>query len=123
MTDRPEPEERRFDWVNTRVDGHPVRFWILVALVITTGVIGFGAWWTAGSGPSEPTAGGMGDMTVTGEVPVPPPVTGYYVGEEILFIHTEASDSQVADMLTSMMGSPVLVVPQLAHVPHVRLTS
>lgn len=121
MTDRPEPEERHFDWVNTRVDGHPVRFWILVALIITTVVIGFGAWWTTRSGPSEPAAGGMGDMTATGEVPVPPPVTGYYQGEEILFIHTEASDPQVADMLTTMMGSPVLVVPQLAQVPDTAL--
>ncbi len=121
MTDRPEPEERRFDWANTRVDGHTVRFWILVALVITTVVIGFGAWWTARSGPSQAAAGGMGEMTVTGEVPVPPPVTGYYQGEEILFIHTEASDPEVADMLTTMMGSPVLVVPQLAQVPDTAL--
>lgn len=85
MTDRPQPEERRFDWANTQLDGHPVRFWILVALVITIGVIGFGAWWTTRSGSSQAAAGGMGDMTATGEVPVPPPVTGYYQGEEILF--------------------------------------
>ena len=121
MTDRPQPEERRLDWVNTRLDGHPVRFWILVALVITTGVIGLGAWWTTRSGPSEPAAGGMGDMTATGEAPVPPPVTGYYQGEEILFIHTEASDPEVADMLATMMESPVLVVPQLAQVPDAAL--
>ncbi len=38
-------------------------------------------------------------------------------GLEIRFIHTEASDGQVAAMLTQMMGSPVLVVPSLAQVP------
>lgn len=121
MTDRFQPDGGRFDWVNTRVDGHPVRFWIVVALVITTVVIGFGAWWTTISGPSQSTAGRMGDMTATGEVPVPPPVTGYYQGEEILFLHTEASDPEAADMLTTMMGSPVLVVPQLASVPDTAL--
>lgn len=121
MTDRPEPEERRFDWVNSRVDGHSIRFWILVAVVITSVVLGFGAWWTARSGPTQPAAGAMGDMTATGEDPVPPPATGYYQGEVILFIHTEASDSGVADMLTTMMGSPVLVVPQLSQVPDAAL--
>jgi hypothetical protein len=35
----------------------------------------------------------------------------------VLFIHTEASDRQVAEMLTSMMGPKVLLVPGLAKVP------
>lgn len=48
---------------------------------------------------------------------VPPPVTGFSRGQEILFIHTEASDKQVADLLTMMMGSPVLFVPALGMVP------
>jgi hypothetical protein len=46
-----------------------------------------------------------------------PPVKGFAEGEEILFLHTEASDPQVAQMLTDMMRSPVLVVPALAEVP------
>ncbi|MEX1277786.1 MAG: hypothetical protein WEI16_01890, partial [Chloroflexota bacterium] len=58
--------------------------------------------------------GGMGDM---GEAPTVPPVHGFYGGGEVLFLHTEASDRQVADMLSGMMGSPVLVVPSLADVP------
>ena len=117
----PEPKPGRFAWANTRLDGHPLRFLILVGLVITVGVIGFGVWWTTRTVSTPPEAGGMGDMTTTGEEPVPPPVTGYYQGEEILFIHTEASDPQVADMLTTMMGSPVLVVPQLAQIPEAAL--
>lgn len=46
-----------------------------------------------------------------------PPVKGYTEGQEIRFIHTEVSDPKVAELLTSMMGSPVLVVPSLAHAP------
>lgn len=49
--------------------------------------------------------------------PAVPPVKGYAEGEEILFLHTEASDPQVAEILTEMMGSPVLVVPSLAEAP------
>lgn len=54
---------------------------------------------------------------VSGRAPVVPPVAGYAAGEEILFIHTEASDSSIARTLTEMMGSPVPVVPELARVP------
>ncbi len=46
-----------------------------------------------------------------------PPVKGYMEGKEIYFIHTEASDAKVAELLTNMMGSPVLVVPSLAQAP------
>jgi hypothetical protein len=46
-----------------------------------------------------------------------PPVKGYTEGNEIKFIHTEASDTKVAELLTEMMGSPVLVVPSLAKSP------
>ena len=52
--------------------------------------------------------------TVPGTIP---PVKGFYNGQEILFIHTEASDPQVASMLTGMMGSPVIVVPSLKQIP------
>jgi hypothetical protein len=46
-----------------------------------------------------------------------PPVKGLYNGKEIQFIHTEASEPQVAAMLTRMMGPKVLVVASLAQVP------
>ena len=38
-------------------------------------------------------------------------------GKEIYFIHTEASDPGVAEKLTNMMKSPVILVPSLANVP------
>lgn len=50
-----------------------------------------------------------------------PPVQGYLDGREIEFIHTEASDPRIAQMLTQMMGSPVLVVPSLAQAPEAML--
>lgn len=48
---------------------------------------------------------------------VVPPVDGYLEGRSILFIHTEASEPQIAQLLTRMKGSPVLVVPSLALAP------
>lgn len=52
---------------------------------------------------------------MTGAGPTVPSVNGYVDGQAILFMHTEASDGEVAAMLTGMMGgSPVLVVPGLA---------
>lgn len=53
------------------------------------------------------------DMGVEG-APEVPPVRGFGAGEEILFHHTEASDSGIAETLTEMMRSPVPVVPELA---------
>ena len=52
-----------------------------------------------------------------------PPVRGYMEGKEIRFIHTEASDAKVAELLTEMMGSPVLVVPSLAQAPKATLSN
>lgn len=57
----------------------------------------------------------MGGMAAGG--PVVPPVRGYAEGQEIRFLHTEASDPKIAQILTDMMGSPVLVVPSLAQAP------
>src|SRR5215216_1239995 len=41
----------------------------------------------------------------------------YAEGKEIYFVHTEASDAGVAEKLTTMMKSPVMLVPSLANVP------
>jgi hypothetical protein len=49
--------------------------------------------------------------------PAVPLVKGYAEGQEILFQHTEVSDPKVAERLTEMMKSPVLVVPSLAQAP------
>ncbi len=41
----------------------------------------------------------------------------YAEGKEIYFVHTEASDPDIAEKLTNMMKSPVIYVPSLAKVP------
>jgi hypothetical protein len=63
-----------------------------------------------------PTESGM-DMSNMGDSPTIPAGMAYVDGQEIRFIHTEVSDSGVAEVLTKMMNSPVLVVPALAQVP------
>jgi hypothetical protein len=47
-----------------------------------------------------------------------PEVFAYYDDQEILFVHTAASDEGIATTLQDMMGSsPVIYVPSLADVP------
>jgi len=67
---------------------------------------------------------GMGEMDegmagmAEADAPKPPAVFGYGGGEAVHFLHTEASDEEIARILTDMMGgSPVLLVPSLAEAP------
>jgi hypothetical protein len=46
-----------------------------------------------------------------------PLVKAYHDGGDLYFIHTEASDSSVANMLTDMMGPEVVHMPKLAQTP------
>lgn len=95
----------------------------IVAAVMAAFVLGYvaltGGMGTAGSGATD-GMGGMGGSAQRGSVP---PVKGYLDGMEVRFLHTEASEAQVAEMLTKMMGSPVLVVPSLAQVPRAALAN
>jgi hypothetical protein len=88
-------------------------WWVpwLVALVVAGLVIAVGSYFAYGRDVDVASMGMGGDEQVV------PPVKGLYAGEEIHFIHTEASDPQVAGMLSEMMGSPVIVVRSLADVP------
>ena len=54
------------------------------------------------------------EMGMTATMPVG---RGYADEQEIYFIHTEASDAELAQLLTDMMDSPVLHVPSLAEIP------
>ena len=64
----------------------------------------------------QPTPTSAGGMAVPSEELVPP-VRGLYKGGELLFIHTEASDPEVANLLTMMMGPRVLLLPSLTQIP------
>lgn len=61
------------------------------------------------------------DMSSIGDAPSVPAGMAYVDGQEIRFMHTEVSDPGVADVLTKMMDSPVLVVPALADAPEAML--
>lgn len=52
-----------------------------------------------------------------GTTAIMPVGMAYAEGREIYFMHTEASDAEVAQLLTEMMDSPVLHVPSLAETP------
>jgi hypothetical protein len=54
------------------------------------------------------------EMGMVAEMPVG---RAYADGQEIYFMHTEASDAEIASLLTNMMDSPVLHVPSLADLP------
>lgn len=43
-----------------------------------------------------------------------PVIHGYYKGADVFFIHTEASDNDVAKRLSDMASYPVIYVPDLA---------
>jgi hypothetical protein len=73
--------------------------WLLITALLITGI---SACAPAGSGPAK------------AELPAG---LAYAEGKEIYFVHTEASDPGVAEALTNMMNSPVLLVPSLANVP------
>lgn len=119
--------------LDTLVDGLSVRSWIVIALSIAVVVLGFGAWWTYGldrgtgmqamnGGEMDNASGGdMARMPAPDDVPRFPPVAAYYDGEQIFFVHTETSDPEISAMLTAMMGSPVVTVPELAGTPEAAL--
>ena len=70
---------------------------------------------TATPQPTPANVGGMADAMPSKDLV--PPVRGLYKGEELFFIHTEASDPEVANLLTMMMGPKVLLLPSLTQVP------
>lgn len=87
-----------------------MRKWVWLAVILAALLTGYAAGYFV---KTPATAGGM---AVAG-VPMPPPVRAYAEGQEIRFIHTEASDPKIAKLLTDMMRSPVLVVPSLTQAP------
>lgn len=126
VQEAPKPEEvpTPTQGLNAKIDGLRVTTWIWIGVVIAVVVLGFGAWWTyvldRDTVRMDLAGGGMG-AGMAGMAPADAPrfpaVAGFYEDKEILFIHTEASDADVASMLTDMMASPVITVPELADVP------
>lgn len=90
---------------------------VMVVLLAACGMDGERSAEDTNDRPGMDSAGDMGAMDEMEGVGELPAVKAFFDGEEVLFVHSEASDAQVADMLTEMMDSPVVVVPALADVP------
>lgn len=56
-------------------------------------------------------------------VPRFPPVRGFGDGGVVYFIHSETSDSKISELLSMMMGSPVITIPELANTPEALLAN
>lgn len=70
----------------------------------------------------EPTSDPMGGMEMEMDSPysvddLAPLAFAYYNDGDVYFIHPEASDEGVAEILTAMMGPDVITVPSLAQIP------
>ena len=86
MTDQPAApsnQTSRWGWLDTEIDGKTVRFWIVAAVLITTAVLAFGAWWTYGWNH---------DPTATATLALVAPIAG-------------ALSSSVGDVLLTPTGS------------------
>ncbi|MGD9889908.1 MAG: hypothetical protein AB7R89_01505 [Dehalococcoidia bacterium] len=84
----------------------------VIAVLLAGGVLAYAALRDDDDGLSMGSMGGSADNGAT-----VPPVKGYLEGQEIHFIHTEASEPGIAQMLTGMMDSPVFTVESLAQAP------
>lgn len=101
-----------------------IRMPVFVSILIIGVILGNAATQQASPTP-EPThsmsdmssMGGMETVTDYSVDDLAPLVRGLYEGEEVLFLHTEASDETVASLLTEMMGPDVILVPSLAEIP------
>lgn len=103
---------------------HLIKFVLGIALVLLLAVACAAETAEPTAAPTEESANSMDSMDNMGvdssqtTQQYAPLVGGLYNGDEILFIHTETSDPEVATMLTEMMGGPqVVLVPELADAP------
>lgn len=97
---------------------------LLMLLLVAMGTVAACAPAAEVAAPTQPAATEAptptSDMAMgmeMGDAPSVPAGLAYAEGAEIRFIHTEASDAEIAGLLTDMMSSPVLHVPSLAEIP------
>ena len=59
----------------------------------------------------------MSNMQFSTNAPITMPmIDGYYNGEKMFFIHTEVSDNNMAQMMSTMINFPTLHVPDLTNI-------
>jgi len=60
----------------------------------------------------------MSDMQFNVDAPITMPmIDGYYKGEKVYFVHTEVSDNDMANMMSTMINFPTLHVSELNNIP------
>jgi len=60
----------------------------------------------------------MPDMQFNTDAPLTMPmIDGYYNGEKVFFVHTEVSDNDMAQMMSTMVNFPTLHVSDLKNMP------
>ncbi|MGH2403533.1 MAG: DUF7482 domain-containing protein [bacterium] len=91
-----------------------MRYVAIAAVTVAVAFTGYAVFYGVTTPPQQMPAQGA---SMPAGQNLAPPVKGLYRGREVQFIHTDASDPQVASMLTTMMGPKVLVVSSLAKVP------
>ncbi|MBI5670813.1 MAG: hypothetical protein HZC41_22705 [Chloroflexi bacterium] len=94
-----------------------LRMTVLMLMVFALGLVGISA-----QEVTPEATESMSDMEMEMDTgysvdDLAPLAMAYYDGETVYFIHPEASDPDVADVLTEMMGPEVIAVPSLAEIP------
>ena len=65
----------------------------------------------------------MSNMQFSTNAPMTiPMIDGYYNGEKIFFIHTEVSDNNMAQMMSTMINFPTLHVSDLKNIPQIEIS-
>ena len=69
-------------------------------------------------GSGMPTGSMIPNMQFNTNAPmIMPMIDGYYDGEKIFFLHTEVSDNNMAQMMSTMINFPTLYVSNLKNIP------
>ena len=62
------------------------------------------------------------NMSFNVDVPVTMPmIDGYYKGNKVYFVHTEVSNSSMAETMSKMINFPTLYVPELKNIPEEKM--
>lgn len=94
-----------------------LRLIVLVLFVLTLGLASLSAQEATPEATESMSDMGMEMDTGYSVDDLAPLALAYYEGKTVYFIHPEASDPDVAGVLTEMMGPEVIAVPSLADIP------
>jgi len=100
------------------------RIW--VGIVVASFLVGLGSTYLifhtgnpdVNTGPEMMSSSMMSNIQFNTDAPITMPmVDGYYNGEKVFFVHTEVSDNDMAQMMSTMINFPTLYVSDLTNIP------